>query len=128
VRRTPLKCNKVVGSGEVYKGVPYPDNTEMRRRGGPPNSIKTESVALMCKRKEMGCLDTIMTTLGSLVAMEVVRSRELKTLQFSRAKLGNQLEGDLGVIDLCTECYEGNWQPSVPPEDTLGVALVACRG
>lgn len=43
-------------------------------------------MASVSKRKEMGCPDTMMTTLGSLVVIEMVGLRELRPLQLSMAK------------------------------------------
>ena len=57
-------------------------------------------MALVSKRKEMGCSHTMIATRGSLFVMAVVRSREPGPLQLSIAK-PRRLEGYLGMMSLC---------------------------
>ena len=52
----------------------------------PQNSIRTEYVAPVSRRKEMGHPHTTIITQGSLLVMGVVWSRELRPLQSSIAK------------------------------------------
>lgn len=42
----------------------------------PQSSLRTEYVALVSKRKEMDCPDTLMSTRGSLTEMTVIGSGE----------------------------------------------------
>ena len=52
---------------------------------GPQNSVSPELLASVSKKKEMGYPHTMMTTLGSLLVMELVQTRELGPLQLSIA-------------------------------------------
>ena len=63
---------------------------------GPQNSIRTEYVAPVSSRKEMGRPHTTIVTRGSLLVMGVVGSRELRPLQSSIAKPRRSVGGVSG--------------------------------
>lgn len=71
----------MVGSDEVGKAVPDPDNKKIRKRGRTPKLPRTKDVALMSKKKEMGCPDTMTSPQGSLLEITMVRPREPKQSQ-----------------------------------------------
>lgn len=58
----------------------------------PQNSISTEYVAPVSKRKETDCSETVMSTCGSLVEM-VFMSEEHRHPQFSTARPGRSVGG-----------------------------------
>lgn len=71
---------------EAGKAIPHPDNGGWKGEGGPPNSLRTEYVAPVSKRKEIDFIDTRMSTWSSLSEMTVVGTREPGFLQSSMAR------------------------------------------
>lgn len=56
---------------------PYPNLLgEQEEKGDPPNSIRTEKVASVSRKKETDCPDTVMITHGSQSEMVVVRPKD----------------------------------------------------
>ena len=67
----------MLGFGEAGEAVPPPLTTEeYEGEVGPPNSIRTEKMALVSRRKEIGRSDSVVTTQGSLLGIVVVRPKE----------------------------------------------------
>lgn len=92
---------------------------------GPPNSIRTEKVAPVSRRKEMGRSDTTMITQSSLLGMAVVRPREPGVLSVIH---GSLLEVDLGLRSPCLEGHEDSQHPSIPHDDTLDMVRMVYKG
>lgn len=56
--------------------VRLPPSSDNRGEVGPPNSIRTEKVAPVSRRKEMNHSDSVMTTQDPLLGMALVRPKE----------------------------------------------------
>lgn len=78
---------------------------------GPQKFVKTEKVAPVSRRKEIGLPDTMITTRGSLSEMAVVRPREPGPRQSSMARPRRSVEGRSGID---VPMLSGTWGQSMP--------------
>lgn len=75
---------------------------------GPQNSIKTEKVTLVSKRKDMGIPDTVTTTQGSLSEMVLMGQGTLDPISCPWPDPRDRLEGLLVLMPSRFEGHDGS--------------------